>query len=89
MNLIAIIGTVEKINKINEDLSILLLKIQKPFLDNEKNGYYELIEVNVNNLFFIDDINNIAKGSLIGLKGRLKNENNNLKVIAERLQIFF
>lgn len=88
MNLIAMIGTVNKIKK-EEKFARVTLKIEKPFIDstNEKD-FFDEIEVKVNNHIFWQDLKNMDIGTLIGLKGRIKNENNNLQIIAEKIQIF-
>ena len=88
MNLIAMIGTVEKVKKDNKT-SILTLKVEKPFFDSvDENDYFDSIDINLSTPLFSQDINIMNSGNLIGLKGRIKNENNQLKIIAERIQVF-
>ncbi|MDE5553004.1 MAG: OB-fold nucleic acid binding domain-containing protein [Malacoplasma sp.] len=89
MNLIAMIGIVDSFVKDATD-SKLYLKVEKPFFESQNiDDIYESIQVSVNSSLFKDDIDFLEKGTLIGLKGRIKNsENNNLQIIAERIQVF-
>ncbi|MBD5446073.1 MAG: hypothetical protein HDR31_02005 [Mycoplasma sp.] len=89
MNLIAMIGIVDSFVKDVTD-SKLYLKVEKPFFESQNiDDIYESIQVSVNSSLFKDDIDFLEKGTLIGLKGRIKNsKNNNLQIIAERIQVF-
>lgn len=88
MNLIAMIGSVANIKKEN-NISKLTLKVEKPFIDSlHQTDYFDEIEVNLSNQIFHDDINKMKIGTLIGFKGRIKNENNLLKIVAEKIQVF-
>ncbi len=88
MNLIAMIGTIQTIKK-NEHEAKIILKVEKPFIDTiDREDFFEEIEVNLNSYVFDNDLKNMKIGTLVGFKGRIKNENNYLKIIAERVQIF-
>lgn len=89
MNLIAMIGIVDSFVKDVTD-SKLYLKVEKPFFESQNiDDIYESIQVSVNSSLFKDDIDFLEKGTLIGLKGRIKNsKNNNLQIIAEIIQVF-
>lgn len=89
MNLIAIIGIIHSVNKMNKDVTNILLRVKKPFFNYGENSIdYECIPIEINNLIFKNELENIIIGNLIGLKGRLENDNNTTKVIAEKIQLF-
>lgn len=50
--------------------------------------HYELIPIELNNKIFKNELDILNKGHLVGFKGRIKNENKNIKVIAEKIQMF-
>lgn len=88
MNLIAMIGTVDKIQR-KDKTSIVTLKVEKPFLDStNENDFFDTIDINISSSLFAQDLNLINSGMILGLKGRLKNDNQMLKVVAEKIQIF-
>lgn len=88
MNLVAMIGIVDSINK-NNDMTNILLKVEKPFLNDFKTeDFYDKINVNINNILFKDFLKTIVKGTLIGLKGRIIIDNDSNKIQVEKLQIF-
>lgn len=88
MNLIAMIGTVDKVKR-DDKTSIVTLKVEKPFFDStNENDFFDTIDVNVSSSLFSQDLNLINSGMLLGLKGRLRNDNESLKVVAEKIQIF-
>lgn len=89
MNLIAMIGIVDYFVKDKND-SKLFIKVEKPFFESQNiDDIYDSIQVSVNSSLFKNDIEFLEKGTLIGLKGRIKScEKNNLQIIAERIQVF-
>lgn len=89
MNLIAMIGIVDHFIKDDND-SKLFLKVEKPFFESENiDDIYDSIQISVNSVLFKNDLNFLEKGTLIGLKGRIKSsKDNNLQIIAERIQVF-
>lgn len=88
MNLIAMIGTVHKIKK-EEKFAKVTLKIEKPFVDSfDSNDFFDEIEININSAIFAQDLKQVDIGTLIGLKGRIRSENDSLQIIAEKIQIF-
>lgn len=88
MNLVAMIGIVDSINK-NDEMTNILLKVEKPFLhDFKTDDFYDKINVYINNILFKDFLKTIAKGTLIGLKGRIIIDNDLNKIQVEKLQIF-
>lgn len=88
MNLIAMIGTVNAISKLSNDETQVSLKVEKPFIDSVNDDIYDYIDVNFTNLFFKKNLKLLEKGKLIGLKGRIKVENQNFKIIVDKLQVF-
>ncbi|MEF9984998.1 MAG: hypothetical protein RSA40_01085 [Malacoplasma sp.] len=88
MNLVAMIGIVDSIKR-KDDITNILLKVEKPFLhDAGVDDFYDKINVNLNNTLFKDFLKIIAKGSLIGLKGRIVIDNELNKIQVDKLQIF-
>ncbi|GMO16590.1 MAG: hypothetical protein Ta2E_07920 [Mycoplasmoidaceae bacterium] len=83
MNFVALIGIVEEI-KIEHTVSIVSIKVEKNLNENEKNEWYDLVLVELNNNDFASELNKINKNDIVGVKGRLSNN----KVIVERFQIF-
>lgn len=89
MNLIAMIGIVDYFIK-EDNNSKLFLKVEKPFFESKNiDDIYDSIQISVDSSIFKNDIDFLEKGTLIGLKGRIKSsEDNNLQIIAERIQVF-
>lgn len=88
MNFVTMIGKIDNINKQKWN-SIITLRVEKPFMDSQnENDFFDNIDIFLNNQIFQQDLKKMEKGFLIGFKGRIKNENNNLKIIAEKIQIF-
>lgn len=88
MNFVTMIGKIDNINKQKWN-SIITLRVEKPFMDSQnENDFFDNIDIFLNNQIFQHDLKKMEKGFLIGFKGRIKNENNNLKIIAEKIQIF-
>jgi hypothetical protein len=89
MNFIAIIGIVDKMIKMQENnLAIIKVKVEKPFIETQDEEWYDLVDVRLDNDLFKKEINLISSGSLVGIKGRIKMDNNYMHLIGERLQIF-
>lgn len=89
MNLIAMIGVVDTVIKSSSKDSQLYIKVERPFAESKGlDDIYELFKVNLNSTIFKNDIDILEKGALVGLKGRMKNTDDNLQIIAERIQIF-
>lgn len=89
MNLVAMIGIVDAIQK-DKSITNIKLKVEKPFFEN-RNGiddYYDNFDIELNNSIFKTDLKLIENGTLIGLKGRVRPENDTLRVIAEKIQVF-
>lgn len=90
MNLVAMIGIVKAI-KTDKAITNIKLKVEKPFFEN-RNGlddYYDNFDIELNNSMFKTDLKLIESGTLIGLKGRVRpQEDNTLRVIAEKIQVF-
>lgn len=89
MNLIAMIGIIDEINLVDKNITNLSLKVEKPFLYGDLNEeYYDFIPIELNNIVFKKQLNSITKGDLIGFKGRLRSDNQTIRVIAEKIQLF-
>lgn len=89
MNLIAMIGTIDQINSIDNNLTNIHLKVEKPFiLESDPTDIYDIIEVKLHNKIFKRELKFLSKGNLLGLKGRIKSENGYLSVFADKIQLF-
>lgn len=89
MNLIAIIGIIDAIKKNDKKTTDVSLKVQKPFMNGDlTEDFYEYITIQIDSNIFKNELNIMNNGDLLGLKGRIKNIDNNLKIVAERLQLF-
>lgn len=89
MNLIAMIGTIDQINSIDNDLTNIHLKVEKPFMmESDPNDIYDVIEIKLLNKIFKRELKFLSKGNILGLKGRIKSENGNLSVFADKIQLF-
>lgn len=100
MNFVALIGILDS-KKNSEKETQFVLKIEKPFVENENDEWYELIKVNVSKEDFKQEIEKAKKGDILGIKGRLgitnklidgsvqtADEKQEQTVRAERIQIF-
>lgn len=89
MNLVAMIGIVEAIQK-DKTITNIRLKVEKPFFETRDglDGYYDNFNIELNNSIFKTDLKLIENGTLIGLKGRVRNQDDTLKLIAEKIQVF-
>lgn len=89
MNLVAMIGVVEAIKKSSTKDTQLCLKVERPFAESKGlDDIYEMFKVNLNSVIFKDDIEALEKGTLVGVKGRLKNVNGGYKILTERFKIY-
>lgn len=83
------IGTIDQINSIDNNLTNIQLKVEKPFiLESDPTDIYDIIEVKLQNAIFKRELKFLSKGDLLGLKGRIKSENGNLSVFADKIQLF-
>ncbi|MDR0856895.1 MAG: hypothetical protein LBM76_00690 [Mycoplasmataceae bacterium] len=87
MNFLAIIGIADEQSKL-QDKTIISVKVEKPFVENSDEDWYDLIEVEAENDLFKDELNKLEKGSIIGIKGRIKKIGEKLSCVCERMQIF-
>lgn len=88
MNFIALIGVNESLKKINDTSTQLNLKVEKPFYRNKEN-WYELVSVNIDNSIFSEQLKLLQEpGSVVGVKGRIETNNGQNQLIAERIQVF-
>jgi hypothetical protein len=93
MNFIALIGIVAGIHANETDNSNkLLIKGEKPYVDNVNDDVFDVVNVNLDPLLFKTEIKQINKNDIVGIKGRISIVKNNgieqAVVIAERLQVF-
>ncbi|MDR2461728.1 MAG: hypothetical protein LBD05_00760 [Mycoplasmataceae bacterium] len=91
MNFLAIIGIVDKINKTKDSENgdvLIKVKVEKPFIENNDEDWYDSIDVGIDQVMFKNEIKQMSPGSIIGIKGRIKMNNDSLYVVGERVQIF-
>jgi hypothetical protein len=92
VNFIALIGIVTRINiEKRAKYAHILVKVEKPYVNNPCDSRFETIDVNLDSLIFKKEIREIAKDDIVGIKGRLsvdKDNKCNQMVIGERLQVF-
>ena len=89
MNFIAIIGVIDKIiKKEKEDYATIKIKVEKPFVENQNDDWFELIETKMNTKLFKNEIRLMTEGAIIGIKGRLQCSPIGTQTIAERIQLF-
>ncbi|GHU30514.1 hypothetical protein FACS1894166_00300 [Bacilli bacterium] len=89
MNFIAIIGIVEKLTKLeNGEQSTLRVKVEKPFVENEDEDRYDLVDIQLDKIVFKHELKSITKGCIVGIKGRIKYIQSNMQLIGERVQVF-
>lgn len=88
MNLVAMIGIIEKITP-SDKMTEITLKVEKPFFDSKGyEDYFEVINVYISNHLFSQEVKRLTNGSLIGFKGRVKTDEGLLKIIVEKIQVF-
>lgn len=88
MNFLALIGIAQNVKIINNQYSEVEMKVEKNFVENNEDDWYEIINVLFNNEVFKYDLKNVVDGSIIGIKGRISPQNQEMKIIGERLQVF-
>jgi single-stranded DNA-binding protein len=62
--------------------------VEKPFVENENDEWYELIKCEINNEDFKQEIEKLKKGDIVGIKGRIQSYKNFQNILSERIQIF-
>jgi len=85
MNFIALIGIVENFKNVNNTVDCNL-KVEKS--GENQDQWYDLIQVKIDGDTFKKELKELKEGDIIGVKGRIINNNNNHEVVCERLQIF-
>lgn len=89
MNFIAIIGVIDKIiKKDKENYATVKIKVEKPFVENSNDDWYELVETKMDQRLFKNEMRLMTKGAIIGVKGRLQTSSIGTQTIAERIQLF-
>lgn len=89
MNFIAIIGVIDKIIKEDkEHYATVKIKVEKPFIENQHDDWFELVETRMDKRLFKQEMRLMAEGSIIGIKGRLQCSPLGTQTIAERVQLF-
>jgi hypothetical protein len=89
MNFTAIIGIVDRLSKSNVDNNhTLRVKVEKSTSDFSDEEWYDVININLDKDIFQDEITNLSKGSIVGVKGRIKLINHQMRLIGEKLQVF-
>ncbi len=87
MNFIAIIGIVQELKRLNDSISEVKVKVEKPFYQDDED-WYEILTVLLNNETFEEQIKTLANGMIVGVKGRLSSVSSGSKIVGERLQVF-
>ncbi|MDR2369752.1 MAG: hypothetical protein LBD63_03940 [Mycoplasmataceae bacterium] len=89
MNFVAIIGIVENLTESTlNDNRTLCIKVEKISQDHTDADWYDIVNVNLDKEMFQQEINNISRGCIIGIKGRIKFINEQMHLIGERVQVF-
>ncbi|MDR0545755.1 MAG: hypothetical protein LBG49_02420 [Mycoplasmataceae bacterium] len=93
MNFVALIGIVESVKNNSSSLNTIInIKVEKPYVDDKEDDWYELVSVFADKETFKEEIKQTKKDSIIGIKGRLTRQENDpnklVRVICERLQVF-
>lgn len=89
MNFIAIIGIIDKIiKKDKENYATVKIKVEKPFIENQEENWFELVETKMDKRLFKNEMRLMTEGAIIGVKGRLQCSSIGTQTIAERVQLF-
>jgi uncharacterized protein Yka (UPF0111/DUF47 family) len=64
------------------------VKVEKPFVESNEEDWYDIVKIKIDKQLFKNELNLMSTGSIIGVKGRIKNESNNMQLVAERVQVF-
>jgi hypothetical protein len=62
--------------------------VEKPMLETNDEDWYELVKINLDKDIFQEEIKFLSKGSIVGIKGRIRCVNQNMQLIGERIQVF-
>lgn len=87
MNFIAIIGIIQELKKLDNQMFQIKVKVEKPFY-RENEEWYEILTVWLNTELFSEELKTMGEGMIIGVKGRLKAQDNMNRIIGERIQLF-
>jgi len=72
MNFIAQIGITETVDKKYSPVeAVVTIKVEKPFVENDTEDWFDLIPIVVNKQLFASELKQIERGAIIGVKGRL------------------
>ncbi len=89
MNFMSIIGIIESFEINKEGKSTINVKIDSPFY-REGNNYQQnqIVPVKFNSFIFKNILKILTINSVVGIKGRIEIENNNIELVAERIKLF-
>jgi hypothetical protein len=62
--------------------------VEKPFLETSDEEWYDTVEVNLDKTIFKIELDTMTKGSIVGIKGRIKYAIQGMQLIGERVQVF-
>jgi hypothetical protein len=66
----------------------LRIKVEKSAHDHTDEEWYDVVDVNLNKETFNEELNNMTRGCIIGVKGRIKRINRKMYLVGERVQVF-
>lgn len=86
LNQAILVGRVGSFKELNKDKTIMDLVITKNY-KNEKTKEYDTdtIKVEINGNLKTNTMEYVVKGDVVGIKGRLENQDNEIIVIAEKV----
>jgi hypothetical protein len=89
MNFVAIIGIVDQITMLHKSKdTIVNIKVEKTDTNRSDNDWYDLVPVSLNREKFVDEMKQISRGQIVGVKGRMNFVQNKLRLVGEKVQVF-
>lgn len=86
LNQAILVGRVGSFEELNEKTALMDLVITRSY-KNEKTKEYDIdtVKVEINGNLKANTLEYVVKGDLVGIKGRLENQDNEIIVIAEKV----
>ena len=86
LNQAILVGRVGSFEELNEKTALMDLVISRSY-KNEKTKEYDIdtVKVEINGNLKANTLEYVVKGDLVGIKGRLENQDNEIIVIAEKV----
>lgn len=86
LNQAILVGRVGSFEELNEKTALMDLVITRSY-KNEKTKEYDIdtVKVEINGNLKINTMEYVVKGDVVGIKGRLENQDNEIIVIAEKV----